>query len=80
MAIVGGLLGFVRRYLIKPSRLDTKPDNHLIYKMLVEANIETMNRYHIRKILTTCPHCFNNFKNEYPPFGGRFEVVHQTEF
>jgi len=54
--------------------------NEYLYKMLVEANIESMNRYQVKKILTTCPHCFNNLKNEYPQFGGRFEVVHQTQF
>jgi Fe-S oxidoreductase len=54
--------------------------NEYLYKMLVEANIGTMNRYQVKKILTTCPHCFNNLKNEYPQFGGRFEVVHQTQF
>jgi Fe-S oxidoreductase/nitrate reductase gamma subunit len=54
--------------------------NEYLYKMLVEANIETLNRYQVKKILTTCPHCFTNLKNEYPQFGGSFEVIHQTEF
>ena len=54
--------------------------NEYLYKMLVEANIETMSRYQVKKILTTCPHCFTNLKNEYPQFGGNFEVIHQTEF
>ena len=54
--------------------------NEYLYKMLAEANIETLNRYHVKKILTTCPHCFTNLRNEYPQFGGNFEVIHQTEF
>ncbi|MGQ9645306.1 MAG: (Fe-S)-binding protein [Thermodesulfobacteriota bacterium] len=54
--------------------------NEYLYKILAEANIETMNRYQVKKILTTCPHCFTNLKNEYPQFGGNFEVIHQTEF
>jgi len=54
--------------------------NEYLYKILAEANIETFNRYRVKKILTTCPHCFNNLKNEYPQFGGHFEVIHQTDF
>jgi Fe-S oxidoreductase/nitrate reductase gamma subunit len=54
--------------------------NEYLYKILAEANIETMNRYQVKRILTTCPHCFTNLKNEYPQFGGNFEVIHQTEF
>jgi Fe-S oxidoreductase len=54
--------------------------NEYLYQMLVEKNIEVFNQYKVKKILTTCPHCFNTLKNEYPQFGGNFEVVHQTEF
>ena len=54
--------------------------NEYLYKILAEANIETLNRYQVKKILTSCPHCFNNLKNEYPQFGGHFEVLHQTDF
>jgi Fe-S oxidoreductase len=54
--------------------------NEYLYKILVEANIETFHRYHVKRILTTCPHCFTNLKNEYPQFGGHFEVIHQTDF
>ncbi len=54
--------------------------NEYLYKVLAEANIETMNRYRVKRILTTCPHCFTNLKYEYPQFGGDFEVLHQTEF
>ena len=45
-----------------------------------KANVETLNGYGVKKIVTTCPHCFNTLKNEYPDFGGKYEVVHHTEF
>ena len=43
-------------------------------------NIQTLNNYNIRKIVTACPHCFNIIKNEYPPLGGNYEVIHHTVF
>jgi Fe-S oxidoreductase/nitrate reductase gamma subunit len=52
----------------------------LTYQMLAKANIELLNGYEIRKIITTCPHCYNTFANEYPEFGGKFEVIHHTQF
>jgi Fe-S oxidoreductase len=51
-----------------------------IYQMLAEQNIETLNGYNVKKIVTICPHCFNTMFNEYPQFGGVFEVVHHTEY
>ncbi len=54
--------------------------NEYLADMLVKANIETMNNYSVKKILTICPHCFNTFRNEYPDFGGNYEVIHHTEF
>ena len=51
-----------------------------IYQMLAEQNIETLNGYKVKKILTACPHCFNTMFNEYPQFGGMFEVIHHTEY
>jgi len=54
--------------------------NEYLFQMQAEQNIETLNNYGIQKILTLCPHCFNTMKNEYPQLGGRFEVVHYTEF
>ena len=44
------------------------------------ANIEVMNAYEVTKIVTTCPHCFNTLKNEYPELGGDYEVEHHTQF
>ncbi len=54
--------------------------NEYLADMLVKSNIETLNNYKVKKIVTTCPHCFNTFKNEYPDFGANFEVIHHTEF
>lgn len=53
--------------------------NEYLYQTLAQQNIETMNGYGIKKIITTCPHCFNTLKNEYPQFGGNFEVIHHSE-
>jgi Fe-S oxidoreductase len=46
--------------------------------MMAYQNIQTLNNYGIKKIVTTCPHCFNIFKNEYPELGGNYEVIHHT--
>jgi Fe-S oxidoreductase len=51
-----------------------------LYQMLATNNIQLLQSYNIKKIVTACPHCFNTFKNEYPQFGGQFEVVHHTQF
>jgi Fe-S oxidoreductase len=51
-----------------------------IYQMLAEQNIETLDGYKVKKIVTTCPHCFNTLFNEYPQFGGNYEVIHHTEY
>jgi Fe-S oxidoreductase len=48
--------------------------------MQAMKNIEIFKKYNVKRIVTTCPHCFNTFKNEYPQFGGEFEVVHHTQF
>ncbi len=72
-----GILGSEEGCCGDPAR---RIGNEYLYKMLVEANIETMKRYRVKKILTTCPHCYNTLKNEYSQFGGDFEVIHQTEF
>lgn len=54
--------------------------NEYLYQTLAKSNIETLNGYSVRKIVTTCPHCFNTLANEYPELGGRFEVVHHSVF
>lgn len=54
--------------------------NEFLFQMMALANIETLNHYQIKKIVTTCPHCFNTLKNEYPKLGGIYEVLHHTQF
>ncbi|MGD0307672.1 MAG: heterodisulfide reductase-related iron-sulfur binding cluster [Acidobacteriota bacterium] len=53
--------------------------NEYLAQMLIAQNVETLNRYKVKRIVATCPHCFNTLKNEYPQFGGNYEVVHHTE-
>jgi Fe-S oxidoreductase len=53
--------------------------NEYLFQMLAQQNVETLNGYGVKKIVTNCPHCFNVIKNEYPDFGGRYEVLHGTE-
>ncbi|NOR29320.1 MAG: (Fe-S)-binding protein [Lutibacter sp.] len=53
--------------------------NEFLFQMQAMANIEVLNAYEIKKIVTACPHCFNTIKNEYPELGGTYEVVHHTE-
>ncbi len=48
-------------------------------QMLIENNVESFNDLGVKKILTPCPHCYNTFKNEYPDFGGKYEVVHHSQ-
>ncbi|SDZ91613.1 (Fe-S)-binding protein [Bizionia paragorgiae] len=54
--------------------------NEFLFQMQAVTNIEVMNAYEIKKIVTACPHCFNTIKNEYPGLGGNYEVVHHTQF
>jgi len=54
--------------------------NEFLFQMMAYQNIQVLNNYGIRKIVTTCPHCFNTLKNEYPELGGNFEVLHHTAF
>ncbi|MGY0230414.1 (Fe-S)-binding protein [Longispora urticae] len=53
--------------------------NEFLFQMLAQQNVETLTEAGVKKIVATCPHCFNTIGNEYPEFGGRFEVVHHTE-
>ena len=54
--------------------------NEFLYQMQALTNIEVLNGYNIKKIVTTCPHCFNTLKNEYPELGGNYDVLHHTQF
>ena len=53
--------------------------NEFLFQMQAMTNIEVMNAYEVKKIVTTCPHCFNTLKNEYPELGGKYEVIHHTQ-
>jgi len=52
--------------------------NEFLFQMMAYQNIQTLNGYGIKKIVTACPHCFNILKNEYPALGGHYEVIHHT--
>jgi Fe-S oxidoreductase len=54
--------------------------NEYLAQTLMNENVETLNRYNVKKIVTTCPHCFHSLKKEYPQFGGNYEVIHHTDF
>ncbi len=54
--------------------------NEFMFQMMAYQNIQTLNNYDVKKIVTACPHCFNILKNEYPALGGNYEVIHHTTF
>ncbi len=54
--------------------------NEYLAQMMIAENVQVLNQYRPKKILTTCPHCFNTLKNEYPQFGAQYDVVHHSEF
>jgi len=53
--------------------------NEFLFQMMAHNNIAVLNAYDVKKIVTTCPHCFNTLKNEYPTYGGNYEVIHHTQ-
>lgn len=53
--------------------------NEFLAQMMAMQNIQVLNAYEVKKIVTACPHCFNTLKNEYPSLGGQYEVVHHTQ-
>lgn len=54
--------------------------NEFLFQMMAYNNIQTLNGYGVKKIVTACPHCFNTIKNEYPALGGTYEVIHHTTY
>ncbi len=54
--------------------------NEFLFEMLARENVETLNRHAVKTIVTSCPHCFNTLRHEYPQFGGSFEVYHHSEY
>ena len=71
------ILGTEERCSGDPAR---RSGNEYLADTLVKMNVETMNGYKVKKIVTTCPHCLNTLKNDYPQFGGTYEVLHHTQF
>lgn len=53
--------------------------NEFLFQMQAMMNIQVLDGYEIKKIVTACPHCFNTLKNEYPSLGGNYEVIHHTQ-
>ena len=54
--------------------------NEFLFQMQAMTNIDVLNSYDVKTIVTTCPHCFNTIKNEYPSLGGKYKVLHHTQF
>lgn len=54
--------------------------NEFIFQMMAQNNIQVLNGYGVKKIVTACPHCFNIFLNDYPELGGHYEVIHHSTF
>ncbi len=54
--------------------------NEYLAQMMIQENVEILNNYNVKKIITMCPHCMNSLKKDYPQFGGNYEVVHHSEF
>src|SRR3954469_22333020 len=54
--------------------------NEFLFQMQAMTNIQVLNGYGVKKIVTACPHCFNTIKNEYPELGGNYEVIHHSVF
>ncbi len=72
-----GILGSEESCCGDPAR---RLGNEYLYQMQAQRNIEVLKNYNIKKIVTGCAHCYNTLKNEYSQFGGRFEVIHHSEF
>ena len=70
------ILGEEERCTGDPAR---RMGNEYLFQIMAQQNIETLNRYEVKKVVATCPHCFNTLRNEYPQLGGSFEVVHYSQ-
>ncbi|MBI3931018.1 MAG: (Fe-S)-binding protein [Chloroflexi bacterium] len=72
-----GILGSEESCCGDPAR---RMGDEYLFQTLCQKNIELLQAYHVKKILASCPHCFNTIKHEYPQFGGNFEVIHHSQF
>ena len=71
-----GVLGVEESCTGDPAK---RAGNEFLFQMQAVSNIEVLKSYNIKKIVTTCPHCFNTIKNEYPSLGGSYDVIHHTQ-
>lgn len=71
------ILGNEERCTGDPAR---RAGNEFLFQMMALQNIQTLNMYNVKKIVTACPHCFNIIKNEYPELGGNYEIMHHTQY
>jgi Fe-S oxidoreductase len=71
-----GILGTEESCCGDPAR---RMGNEYLFQLQAQKNIKALQSYQVKKIVTGCPHCYNTIKNEYPRFGGEFEVIHHTE-
>lgn len=71
------ILGSEERCTGDPAR---RSGNEYLADMMTKMNVETLNMYGVKQIVTTCPHCFNTFKNDYPQFGGEYNVMHHSQY
>lgn len=71
-----GVLGVEESCTGDPAK---RAGNEFLFQMQAVSNIEVLGSYNIKKIVTTCPHCFNTIKNEYPSLGGSYDVIHHTQ-
>lgn len=72
-----GILGTEETCTGDPAK---RAGHEFLFQMQAAQNIQMMNMYEVKRIVTTCPHCFNTLKNEYPKLGGNYEVMHHTQF
>ncbi len=75
--VIFGILGSEESCCGDPAR---RAGNEFVFQMLAQQNIQMLNAYNIKKIVTICPHGYNTLKNEYPELGGNYEVIHHTQF
>jgi Fe-S oxidoreductase/nitrate reductase gamma subunit len=77
LGVSSWILGTEERCCGDPAR---RTGNEYLFQTLAQANIEILQKYGVKQIITLCPHCFHTLKNEYPQFGGEFQVLHHTQF
>ena len=83
-AVGAARLGLIQPILVGPAAkirdAARRAGNEFLFQMLAETNVEVMNGYNVKKIITTCPHGYHSLKHEYRQFGGNYEVWHHSQF